>query len=258
MVSHMATERIRPVLGRNGRNARGKRPQEQIAAGVGQGWTKSTVSSIENGRRALSIAELVLYARALGVSVGALLADHDNPGVPLVGDLTAAQVQLILTGEVLEPPDQVNEGVATMRAAGLDRLVADRLGITVTEVREHAKRHYDGRTLHAERERRASAYATRDREYARTLQQRCEEAAKAYDDLITSATPEERDTIDFQIRRDTLRENWIHAEDAARRATLQAERADSPQMRGAITKTLVDEMSEYVAAVTRQQQRSDA
>ena len=55
-----------------------------------------------------------------------------------------------------------------------------------------------------------------------------------------------------------LRDEMAKAEDAAKRAALQADRADSPQMRGAITKTLVDDMSDYVAAVKRQQQRSDA
>ena len=254
----MATERIKSVLGRNGKNAReGRFTQEQVAAGVGEGWTKSTVSSVESGRRALSIAELVLYARALGVSVGALLADDDNPGVPLVGDLTAAQVQLILTGDVVELP-QVDEGVATMRAADLDRLVADRLGITVTEVREHAKRHYGGRTLHAERERQASTYADQRtgvrQDPAAEVRGGVEGVRRA--DHVGRPGGARQHHVPAPTQHPARRDG--EGPEAAKRAALQADRADSPQMRGAITKKLVDDMSDYVAAVKRQQQRSDA
>jgi transcriptional regulator with XRE-family HTH domain len=253
----MATERITALLGRNGRNIRDARglTQQQVAAGVGEGWSKATVSAVESGRRQLSIAELVMYARALGVGVPALLHD-DTPSVPLVADLSAVQVQMILSGEAVELPE-TGEGVETMRAADLDRLAAKQLGVSVTEVREYAKAHY-GSTLHRERERIVAQYVERDREYARERWERHEEAQAKYDDLLLTSTAEQRQTIDFQSRRRYLEELVAETRAAAEKAERQAERADTPQTRGHVTRELLEGFREYVAASNRQQKRGKA
>ncbi len=129
-----------------------------VAVGL-KGWTRSTVSNVESGKRLLSLAEVLLFLRVFGRPLSECFSDDGGTVRALGVEVASTVAAWYLAGA--PPPDPLPraEGLpaAAIDAAHLDevtRRVARSLQQSPDAVDVLARAMYEGRGLVAERERK--------------------------------------------------------------------------------------------------------
>lgn len=117
-----ALARLRREQGRTGAFVAGEMIFE------GHAWTRATVSAVESDRRRVSIPELASLCAIMGVAVDQLVPDH---------------VAAAFAGHGIAAPDEEVEALLREeRGRQLERVVAGRLGVSVTTVSDLAEVQY--------------------------------------------------------------------------------------------------------------------